>query len=62
MKILATDPSGSVGQCLVDFIVISKNQLHFTKQCVESLFANVTVPSHLIWVDNASDDGTREYL
>ncbi len=46
----------------VDFIVVSKNQLHFTRQCIESLFKNVSVPSHLIWVDNASDDGTREYL
>jgi len=46
----------------VDFIIVSKNQLHFTRQCVESLFANVSIPSHLIWIDNASNDGTRTYL
>lgn len=51
-----------MSRAVVDFIVVSRNQLHYTKQCIESAFTNVKTPAHLIWVDNASNDGTKEYL
>ena len=47
---------------LVDFIVVTKNQLPYTKQCVESLFQCVSEHFHLILVDNGSTDETRAYF
>jgi len=44
-------------------IVLTHNNLHLTKLCVESIFRNTQWPNiELIIVDNASTDGTREYL
>ncbi len=45
-----------------DLILPLWNQLEYTRACVESLFATVDVPSRLIIIDNASSDGTAEYL
>ncbi len=47
---------------LVSIIVLTKNQLTYTKQCVESIFQHTNVPFELIIVDNASIDGTRPYI
>jgi len=38
------------------------NCLDYTKKCVESLFASGVHPSRIVAVDNASTDGTPEYL
>ena len=38
------------------------NCLDYTKKCVESLMNSGVDPSHIVAVDNASDDGTPEYL
>ena len=38
------------------------NQLHYTKGCVESLLQAGIAGSQIIIVDNASTDGTAEYL
>lgn len=47
----------------VSIIVLTYNNLHFTKLCVDSLYRNTVWPNwELIVVDNASTDGTREYL
>ena len=46
----------------VDFIVVTCNQSNYTRRCVESIFSHVTEAFHLIVVDNASSDDTREYL
>lgn len=44
-------------------IVLTYNNLHLTKLCIESVFRNTLWPNlELIVVDNASEDGTREYL
>lgn len=45
----------------IDFIIVTKNQIHYTRQCIESIFAHVRCPFHLILIDNASTDGTRQY-
>ena len=38
------------------------NCLDYTKKCVESLINSGVEPSQIVAVDNASDDGTPEYL
>lgn len=57
----ATETAGApfVGASLV---IPVYNQLEYTKQCVESILARTGAPFELIIVDNASTDGTREYL
>jgi GT2 family glycosyltransferase len=44
-------------------VVLTYNNLHLTKLCIDSLFRNSLWQNlELIVVDNASSDGTREYL
>jgi len=46
--------------CLL--VLISFNQLHYTKQCIESIYKNTTIPFHLLVVDNGSNQETIKYL
>jgi O-antigen biosynthesis protein len=43
-------------------IIPTFNQLHVLKECIESIRTHTDVPYELIVVDNASEDGTVEYL
>ncbi len=43
-------------------IIVTHNQVEFTKQCVESILLRTDQPIELIFVDNASTDGTDRYL
>lgn len=43
-------------------VFITYNRLDLTKQAIESYLETVTVPYSYIVVDNASTDGTREWL
>jgi len=45
-----------------DIIIPTWNQLETTKECIGSLIASASMPLQLIVVDNASTDGTQEYL
>ncbi|MEK6964009.1 MAG: glycosyltransferase [Nanoarchaeota archaeon] len=47
---------------LTSLIVITYNQLYYTRLCLESLFATTDAPFELILVDNASTDGTGAYF
>src|SRR5512147_2918301 len=47
---------------LISLVIPVYNQLHYTKQCVEAIQRHTTIPYELILVDNASSDGTHEYL
>lgn len=48
---------------LVSIIILSYNQLTFTKGCIESIIDNTAYPRYeLIIVDNDSKDGSVEYL
>jgi GT2 family glycosyltransferase len=46
----------------VDIVIPVLNHLHYTKQCLEDLFANTEIPIRVIVVNNGSSDGTSEYL
>ena len=44
-------------------IVLTKDNLHMTRLCLESIFRNTLYPNfEVVVVDNASTDGTQEYL
>lgn len=42
--------------------MLTYNKLSITKKCLETIFANTTVPFILVVSDNGSTDGTVEYL
>jgi polysaccharide pyruvyl transferase CsaB len=47
----------------VSIIIVTWNNLDYTRQCISSLLADQTWPNYeLIVVDNASTDGTVQYL
>lgn len=48
---------------LVSIIIITFNNLEHTRKCIESIYAKTAYPNfELIIVDNASTDGTIDYL
>jgi GT2 family glycosyltransferase/tetratricopeptide (TPR) repeat protein len=47
---------------LASIVILTWNQLDYTRQCMESLFKYTHCPFELIVVDNGSTDGTLEYL
>jgi uncharacterized protein YydD (DUF2326 family) len=47
---------------LTSIVILTCNQLQYTKKCIESIFQNTRQPYELIIVDNGSTDGTVEYL
>jgi len=47
---------------LTSIVILTHNQLEYTKKCIESIFTHTKEPFELIVVDNGSADGTVEYL
>lgn len=47
---------------LVSIIMLTWNALEYTQQCVRSIQENTEYPYEIVFVDNASEDGTRDYL
>jgi len=47
---------------MLSIIVLCYNRLDFTKQTIKALMEKTTVKSEFIFVDNASTDGTKNYL
>lgn len=47
---------------LTSIVILTHNQLEYTKKCIESIFTHTKEPFELIVVDNGSTDGTIEYL
>jgi GT2 family glycosyltransferase len=48
---------------LVSIIIVTFNNLDYTKLCIESIYEKTAYPNfEVIVVDNASTDGTRDYL
>jgi GT2 family glycosyltransferase len=48
--------------CLVSIVMLSRNGLNFTKECVESILRHTAESVEFVFVDNGSTDGTLEYL
>lgn len=46
----------------ISIIIPLYNQLEYTRMCLNSLFANNLCGAHVLLIDNASSDGTAEYL
>ena len=47
----------------VSIIIVTYNNLDYTKKCLNSIFQMTTYPNYeILIVDNFSNDGTREYL
>ncbi len=47
---------------LTSIVILTHNELEYTRQCVESILKYTREPYELIFVDNGSSDGTIEYL
>jgi glycosyltransferase involved in cell wall biosynthesis len=47
---------------LSSIVILTYNQLEYIKLCIESIRKYTAVPYEIIIVDNASNDGTVEYL
>ena len=48
--------------CLTSIIILTFNEMDYTKKCIESVFKYTDKPYELIVVDNGSRDGTFHYL
>lgn len=46
----------------VSIVMLTFNALDYTKKCVDSIVENTSYPYEIIFVDNASSDGTVAYL
>jgi GT2 family glycosyltransferase/Flp pilus assembly protein TadD/SAM-dependent methyltransferase len=47
---------------LTSIIMLTFNQLQYTKECVESIQKNTSEPYEIVFVDNGSSDGTVKWL
>jgi GT2 family glycosyltransferase/tetratricopeptide (TPR) repeat protein len=55
-------PAPAVDFGLTSIVILTHNQLDYTRLCVDSIRQRTDEPYELIFVDNASTDGTPEYL
>ena len=58
----STEPPKPLEQGLTSIVVVTYNQLEYTKLCLESVLQRTDARYELIVVDNGSTDGTLEYL
>lgn len=47
---------------LTSIVILTRNQLDYTRQCVDGILRNTPEPIELVFVDNGSTDGTLDYL
>lgn len=47
---------------LMSIVLLNWNRLHYSKQTLECMIKKTSIPHEFIFVDNGSEDGTREYL
>ena len=57
-----SSPSPDVAFPTTSIVIVTFNQIEFTRQCVDSIRRMTDEPYELIFVDNGSEDGTPEYL
>jgi GT2 family glycosyltransferase/glycosyltransferase involved in cell wall biosynthesis/Flp pilus assembly protein TadD len=47
---------------MVSVIILTFNALEYTRRCVDSIQRNTAYPYEIVFVENGSTDGTKEYL
>ncbi len=60
--LIVAEPLRAATRELSSIVILTYNQLQYTRQCVESIQSRTTQPYELIFVDNGSTDGTVDYL
>src|SRR5207244_1844716 len=58
----AAAPANQKDHGLTSIVIVTHNEIGFTRSCLESLRFVTDEPYELIMVDNGSTDGTVEYL
>jgi GT2 family glycosyltransferase/predicted SAM-dependent methyltransferase len=61
-KVLNSSFSYPSTKSLVSIIILTYNQLEYSKLCVNSIIENTEIPYEIIFVDNGSLDGTVKWL
>lgn len=64
-RVLAESPETRVRddeRPLVSIVMLTFNALEYTRRCVDSLSRHTAYPHEVIFVDNGSTDGTKDYL
>lgn len=59
-----SSPAGGMQtvQGLVSIVILTFNQLEYTKECVKSIKRHTPQPHEIVFVDNGSTDGTVQWL
>lgn len=52
----------NIGTGVVSIVILTFNQVKYTKECVESIRKHTPEPHEIIFVDNGSTDGTVKWL
>jgi GT2 family glycosyltransferase/tetratricopeptide (TPR) repeat protein/2-polyprenyl-3-methyl-5-hydroxy-6-metoxy-1,4-benzoquinol methylase len=60
--LVSATPAAPVDYGLTSIVVLTHNQLDYTRRCVDSIRQYTDEPYELVFVDNASTDGTVDYL
>ena len=47
---------------ITSIVILTFNQLEFTKKCIESIQKHTAIPHEIIFIDNGSSDGTVKWL
>ena len=63
-KIWSKDPIATSNgeKCLVSIVILTFNQLRYTKECIRSIQKYTPEKHEIIFIDNGSTDGTLEWL
>ncbi len=61
-KLLPLSRESRISEGLTSIVIVTFNQLEYTKKCVESLKRCTLEPHEIIFVDNGSKDGTLQWL
>lgn len=61
-QVLCLPRGTTLEEPLVSIIILTWNQLEYTKECLEAIALHTSGPYELIIVDNGSDDGTVPWL
>jgi GT2 family glycosyltransferase/tetratricopeptide (TPR) repeat protein/SAM-dependent methyltransferase len=60
--LVCAEPAAAPDFGLTSIILVTHNQLEYTRLCIDSIRLRTDEPYELIVVDNASTDGTADYL